>query len=134
MFALVQSDYIDARERKDYETMSRLEEKYSGVRPNTGKRLQSPATFETPQDDPRETQDPRRPQPEPDNEFEKEEEEREAGEGNTEEGDKEDKMTLDQFMANNTSEDNESFIDIQTGEQWPGRRRRSTLLFELFRK
>ena len=117
MLAVVQSDYIDARERKDYETMSRLEEKYSGVRPNTGKRLQSPATFETPQDDPRETQDPRRPQPEPDNEFEKEEEEREAGAGNTEEeeGDKEDKMTLDQFMANNTSEDNESFIDIQTG-------------------
>merc|ERR1719300_564819 len=37
-----QSDYIDARERKDYETMSRLEEKYSGVRPDTGKRLQSP--------------------------------------------------------------------------------------------
>ena len=134
MFAVVQSDYIDARERKDYETMSRLEEKYSGVRPNTGKRLQSPATFETPQDDPRETQDPRRPQPEPDNEFEKEEEEREVVEGNTEEGDKEDKMTLDQFMANNTSEDNESFIDIQTGEQCPGRRRRSTLLFELFRK
>merc|ERR1719481_486862 len=56
-----QSDYIDARERKDYETMSRLEEKYSGVRPDTGKRLQSPATFETPQDDPRES-DPRRPQ------------------------------------------------------------------------
>ena len=115
IFAVLQSDYIDARERKDYETMSRLEEKYSGVRPNTGKRLQSPATFETPQDDPRETQDPRRPQPEPDNEFEKEEEEREVVEGNTEEGDKEDKMTLDQFMANNTSEDNESFIDIQTG-------------------
>ena len=97
--------------------MSRLEEKYSGVRPNTGKRLQSPATFETPQDLPRETQDPRRPQAEPDNEFEAEEEE-EAGEGNKDEkvGDKEDKMTLDQFMANNTSEDNESFIDIQTGD------------------
>merc|ERR1719410_304629 len=103
-----QSDYIDARERKDYETMSRLEEKYSGVRPNTGKRLQSPATFETPQEDGRETQDPRRPQPEPDNEFEKDEEAAEDKE------DKEDKMTLDQFMANNTSEDNESFIDIQT--------------------
>merc|ERR1719232_1907612 len=66
-----QSDYIDARERKDYETMSRLEEKYSGVRPKTGNRLQSPATFETPQDEPRES-DPRRDQPQPDNEFEKE--------------------------------------------------------------
>ena len=135
MFAVVQSDYIDARERKDYETMSRLEEKYSGVRPNTGKRLQSPATFETPQDDPRETQDPRRPQPEPDNEFDQEEEE-EAGEDNKGEevGDKEDKMTLDQFMANNTSEDNESFIDIQTGELRPGNRRRSIFVFQLFRK
>jgi len=107
-----QSDYIDARERKDYETMSRLEEKYSGVRPKTGNRLQSPATFETPQDDPRES-DPRRNQAEADNEFEKEEEE---GEKKDEEVEKqeEDKMTLDQFMANNTSEDNESFIDIQT--------------------
>ena len=117
--------------------MSRLEEKYSGVRPNTGKRLQSPATFETPQDDPRETQDPRRPQPEPDNEFDKEEEEgREAGDNKDKEGgDKEDKMTLDQFMANNTSEDNESFIDIQTGELRPGRSRRgSALVFQLFRK
>ena len=113
--------------------MSRLEEKYSGVRPNTGKRLQSPATFETPQEDPRETQDPRRPQPEPDNEFDQEEEE--AVDNKDEEvGDKEDKMTLDQFMANNTSEDNESFIDIQTGELCPGRRRRSTFLFLLFRK
>merc|ERR1719481_1176264 len=59
-----QSDYIDARERKDYETMSRLEEKYSGVRPDTGKRLQSPATFETPLDEPRES-DPRRPDKDP---------------------------------------------------------------------
>ena len=118
--------------------MSRLEEKYSGVRPNTGKRLQSPATFETPQDLPRETQDPRRPQDEPDNEFETEEEEegREAREGNKDEevGDKADKMTLDQFMANNTSEDNESFIDIQTGELPTERRDRSIFSFQLFRK
>merc|ERR1719282_2314780 len=59
-----QSDYIDARERKDYETMSRLEEKYSGVRPDTGKRLQSPATFETPLDEPRDN-DPRRSDKDP---------------------------------------------------------------------
>ena len=92
--------------------MSRLEEKYSGVRPNTGKRLQSPATFETPQDDPRES-DPRRPQEGPDNEFDKDDEEEE----NKKDQEKpEVKMTLDQFMANNTSEDNESFIDIQTGD------------------
>ena len=107
-----QSDYIDARERKDYETMSRLEEKYSGVRPNTGNRLQSPATFETPQDVPRES-DPRRPSAQPDTEFEKEEEGKETEEKQEK---SEDKITLDQFMANNTSEDNESFIDIQTGE------------------
>merc|ERR1719445_1263262 len=54
-----QSEYIDARDRKDYETMSRLEEKYSGVRPDTGKRCHSPDTFETPLDAPREN-DPRR--------------------------------------------------------------------------
>ena len=112
-----QSDYIDARERKDYETMSRLEEKYSGVRPNTGNRLQSPATFETPQDVPRES-DPRRPSAQPDTEFEKEEEGKETEEKQEK---SEDKITLDQFMANNTSEDNESFIDIQTGETLQGK-------------
>merc|ERR1719507_236890 len=32
-----QSEYIDARDRNDLETMSRLEEKYSGVRPDTGR-------------------------------------------------------------------------------------------------
>merc|ERR1719422_1540714 len=40
-----QSDYIDARERKDYETMSRLEEKYSGVRPNTEKKITESSNF-----------------------------------------------------------------------------------------
>merc|ERR1719297_64337 len=60
-----QSDYMDARDRKDYETMSRLEEKYSGVRPDTGRRMQSPATFDTPLDQPRDT-DPRRPSAQPD--------------------------------------------------------------------
>ena len=62
-----QNEYIEARERKDYVTMSRLQEKYSGCRPATG-RLQSPATFETPQDLPREN-DPRRPETDND-EFE----------------------------------------------------------------
>ena len=44
--------------------MSRLQEKYSGCRPATearGGRLATPATFETPEDLPREN-DPRRPQ------------------------------------------------------------------------
>ena len=96
--------------------MSRLEEKYSGVRPKTGNRLQSPATFETPQDEPRES-DPRRDQPQPDNEFDKEVEDKDRDKKVEKiEEKEEEKITLDKFMANNTSEDNESFIDIQTGE------------------
>merc|ERR1719232_1624013 len=91
-----QSEYIDARDRNDLETMSRLEEKYSGVRPDTGRRLASPATFDTPVDAPRES-DPRRPE----------------GTEDTAAEDKEEKITLDRFMANHTSEDNESFIELQ---------------------
>jgi len=107
-----QNEYIEARERKDYNTMSRLEEKYSGCRPGTG-RLQSPATFETPQDEPREN-DPRRgelPAPGPGGPQLR------AGVApavENKEEEEEDKVTLDKFLANNTSEDNESFIDIQT--------------------
>ena len=54
-----QADYIDAKERNDTVTMMRLQEKYSGCKP-VATRLASPATFETPQDLPREA-DPRRP-------------------------------------------------------------------------
>merc|ERR1719300_1127549 len=114
-----QSDYIDARERKDYETMSRLEEKYSGVRPDTGKRLQSPATFETPLDEPRDN-DPRRPDKDPKADAVSDS----AADANEAKSDKEqngeeeeEKITLDQFMANNTSEDNESFIELQVEEE-----------------
>ena len=105
-----QSDYMDARDRKDYETMSRLEEKYSGVRPDTGRRMQSPATFDTPLDQPRDT-DPRRPQQgaaEGDAEGDKQE-----GAGAEEGKEDEDRVTLDKFMSNHTSEDNESFIELQ---------------------
>merc|ERR1740123_2137372 len=90
-----QSEYIDARDRNDLETMSRLEEKYSGVRPATG-RLASPATFDTPVDAPRES-DPRRP----------------GESGDAAEKEKEEKITLDKFMANHTSEDNESYLELQ---------------------
>merc|ERR1719154_800478 len=83
-----QSEYIDARDRNDLETMSRLEEKYSGVRPDTG-RLASPATFDTPVDAPRES-DPRRPG-ESGDAAEKEDD------GKTEEEKKEEKITLDKF-------------------------------------
>ena len=102
-----QSDYIDARERKDYETMSRLEEKYSGVRPDTGKRLQSPATFETPLDEPRES-DPKRPETVQDNNDNVSEKPAD---------DTEERVTLDKFMANHTSEDNESFIELQVEQE-----------------
>ena len=109
-----QADYIDAKERNDTVTMMRLQEKYSGCRPGTGKvatRLASPATFETPQDLPRES-DPRRPggtnEPDetPDNKDKEEDilppEEK-----------KKKKQSLDDFLANHTSEDNMSFDDIQ---------------------
>merc|ERR1719347_140871 len=114
-----QSDYIDARERKDYETMSRLEEKYSGVRPDTGKRLQSPATFETPLDEPRDN-DPRRSDKDPnanaacDSAADANESTSDKDKNGEEE---EEKINLDQFMANNTSEDNESFIELQVEEE-----------------
>ena len=104
-----QSDYMDARDRKDYETMSRLEEKYSGVRPDTGRRMQSPATFDTPLDQPRDT-DPRRPQQGQEGDAEGDKQE---GAGAEEGKEDEDRVTLDKFMANHTSEDNESFIELQ---------------------
>ena len=104
-----QSDYMDARDRKDYETMSRLEEKYSGVRPDTGRRMQSPATFDTPLDQPRDT-DPRRPQQGQEGDAEGDKQE---GAG-AEEGKEElDRVILDKFMVNHTSKDNESFIELQ---------------------
>ena len=99
-----QSEYIDARDRNDQETMSRLEEKYSGVRPDTGRRLASPATFDTPVDAPRES-DPRRPERSGDKEKIEEDGKKDEEEKN--------QVTLDQFMANHTSEDNESFIELQ---------------------
>ena len=55
-----QSDYIDASDRQDSATMKRLEERYSSRRPtpsdNLG-RLQSPATFETPLEFDRDSED-----------------------------------------------------------------------------
>jgi len=105
-----QSEYIEARERKDYVTMSRLQEKYSGCRPNTG-RLQTPSTFETPEDLPREN-DPRRPEKNTD-EFEDDEKSEEIVPGESDATEEKEKLTLDKFLANHTSEDNESFIEIQ---------------------
>lgn len=101
-----QNEYIEARDRKDYATMNRLQEKYSGCRPATGGRLPSPATFETPQDLPREN-DPRRP--EESNEFE----ELSKTESEYLPNKEKNQVTLDKFLASHTSEDNESFIEIQ---------------------
>lgn len=113
-----QADYFEARERKDYATMSRLQEKYSGIRPGTG-RLASPATFETPQEPLRDA-DPRRPSSSllGDERRREDSVSRESGTTTTaavEDDDKEDKekMNLDKFLANHTSEDNESFNEIQ---------------------
>lgn len=109
-----QADYIEARERNDVATMSRLQEKYSGCRPATearGGRLATPATFETPEDLPREN-DPRRPQG-----AEGSATPATPGGGGAQgeavvEQEKK-KQSLDDFLANHTSEDNMSFDDIQ---------------------
>merc|ERR1712106_667793 len=90
--------------------MNRLQEKYSGFRPATG-RLQSPATFETPEDLPREN-DPRRPDTNNDTMDDTNTGEGDVGNAGVFSEEKE-KLTLDKFLANHTSEDNESFIEIQ---------------------
>ena len=55
-----QSEYIDASDRQDTATMRRLEEQYSSRRPTPSSeidRLQSPATFETPLEMQRDSED-----------------------------------------------------------------------------
>ena len=53
-----QTEYIDASDRQDSITMRRLEERYSSQRPTPSKdRLQSPATFETPHEADRYSED-----------------------------------------------------------------------------
>jgi len=110
-----QNEYIEAKDKNDVITMNRLQEKYSGCRPNTdSKRLASPATFETPQDVPREN-DPKRGGCLNDlNEFDTPSvnggSEASAAD---EDPNKEDPVNLDTFLANHTSEDNESYHQIQ---------------------
>jgi len=109
-----QSDYIDAKDKDDFVTMNRLQEKYSGCRPGTGlRRLTSPATFETPEEPAREF-DPRRPNAQGVREGSV------AGSsmaGSSVAGDEDpeekDVDNLDKFLANHTSEDNESFVELQ---------------------
>lgn len=104
-----QADYIDAKERNDTVTMMRLQEKYSGCKP-VATRLASPATFETPQDLPREA-DPRRPGGT--NEPDETPDNKDGNEKVSPPEEKKKKQSLDDFLANHTSEDNMSFDDIQ---------------------
>lgn len=112
------NDYIDAKAKGDFATMNRLQAKYSGCRPGTGdstfgtgpggRRMTSPATFETPEE-PRRENDPRRP------ESSGASISGATGGGNdaTNKESEEEKDNLDKFLANHTSEDNESFYDLQ---------------------
>jgi len=107
-----QNEYIEAKEKNDVITMNRLQEKYSGCRPNTDKRAQSPATFETPVDVPREN-DPKRGGGGLDDLNEFDTPSVNAGEVAVEEEEEDKDVNLDTFLANHTSEDNESFHEIQ---------------------
>jgi protein DGCR14 len=88
-----------------------VQEKYSGIRPGTGHRLASPATFETPQEPLRDV-DPRRPASSFSDLPREGSVSRESGTGDKEVEEVE-KVNLDKFLANHTSEDNESFNEIQ---------------------
>jgi len=112
-----QNEYIEAKEKNDVVTMNRLQEKYSGIRPGTG-RLDSPATFETPMDLHSRETDPKRGDGL--NKTHPEFETPLSGGGRegiapslagSENGDKGE--NLDSFLSRHTSEDNESFHEIQ---------------------
>lgn len=111
-----QNEFLEAKDKKDYATMNRLQAKYSGCRPGTGesivfgpaggRRMTSPATFETPEEPLRET-DPRRP----DSRASSTGGQSEAGGSGA--SDAPEVENLDKFLANHTSEDNESFFELQ---------------------
>ena len=132
-----QTEYIDAADRQDSATMRRLEERYSSHRPtpseNTMQRLQSPATFETPQEVHRDAEDKDTNEmaggavsPTPSWQSMKlnsslTDEDVTAipaspsiasSSSQTKKCHKSDKMGLDKFLAVHTSEDNESFTEL----------------------
>ncbi len=105
-----QHQYLDASERNDVATMNRLREQYSSTGPIKHQRpgQGSPDTFETPAEERRqddvegESKKPVKP--------EDDERRSESGE---QDKDQTRNMSLDEFMAKHTSEDNESFNEIQ---------------------
>ncbi|XP_014213540.1 protein DGCR14 [Copidosoma floridanum] len=93
-----QTEYIEAQEHNDIKKMRQLYEKYSFGRPRP-ERLPSPATFETPVS---------KGNVEEDEESVAADAASEAKQDKSEER----KVGLDEFLSNNTSEDNASFEDI----------------------
>jgi len=116
------NEFLDAKARGDFITMNRLQEKYSGCRPGTGessfggrggpagRRMTSPATFETPEEPIREN-DPRRPESSCSWAGGSGKDSDKVSVLGEEEGDNVE--NLDKFLANHTSEDNESFFALQ---------------------
>lgn len=95
-----QNEYIEALEQNDTKKMRELYEKYSFERPRT-ERLASPATFETPVHKENSSDD--EPESSRSASAESEVKKLEA---------EEQKIGLDEFLSNNTSEDNASFEEI----------------------
>jgi len=97
------SDYIDAADRNDTNQMQRLRERFS-----TGRsRLESPATFDTPEIT-------------KDNEDSRKETVTENASERVSAAEPEDELkgvTLDKFLSKHTSEDNESFNDLMEDQQ-----------------
>jgi len=135
-----QTEYIDASDRQDTVTMRRLEEQYSSRRPTPSTetdRLQSPATFETPLENERDSEDRDRISVEsgkncaspasswsatPRSTKEPNVNPNFSSSLNTDKKDIDIKSGLDKFLAVHTSEDNESFTELMEETQKEFRR------------
>ncbi len=110
------TEYIEASERNDSAAMRRLKERFSsGTIPEGGhassaglKRPYTPETFDTPQEDSRQ-----REEAENKGTAAKEDDAKSVASSSTDQETKERKESLDQFLARHTSEDNESFNELQ---------------------